>query len=67
MVANSQALSCTEPMFEEPALAALNWWYYIPLTQRGQTLTATAVETKMTFRLVNEAGQLIDENGIVQP
>lgn len=66
-VANAQALSCTEPMFEVPALAAMNWWYYIPLTQRGQTLPAIAVETKMTFRLVDEVGRLIDENGVVQP
>ncbi len=58
---NVRAISCTEPHFEEPALQAARYWYYTPMTQRGQTLRQTGLSTKITFRLADENGVLIGE------
>ena len=58
---NVRATSCTEPHFEEPAIAATRHWYYIPMTQRGQTLRQTGLSTKISFRLADENGVPIPE------
>lgn len=66
-VTNERTVSCTQPLFAKASLSAIQMWYYVPKTQRGQTLRTTGFETKITFRLTDESGVLIDENGVLQP
>lgn len=66
-VANERTVSCTQPLFAKASLSAIKMWYYVPKTQRGQTLRTTDFETKITFRLTDEFGVLIDESGVLKP
>lgn len=66
-VTNERTVSCTQPLFEKASLSAIQMWYYTPKTQRGQTLLTPNFETKVSFRLTDEFGVLIDENGVLQP
>lgn len=64
-VANGRSLGCTDPVFEAPALKALNLWYYVPATQSGQTLPTTGLTTKIGFNVLDAQRLPPDENGRV--
>lgn len=64
-VANGRSLGCTDPVFAAAALDVLNFWYYVPATQRGQTMPTTGLVTKINFNILDSQGRRIDENGRV--
>jgi hypothetical protein len=58
---NIRVTFCTDPIYEAPSMGTIHWWHYTPKTERGQALVQTGIESKMTFRLADEAGNLIPE------
>jgi hypothetical protein len=56
-----RATECTEQEFCEPSLAAIQRWIYYPKLNYGETAVRREVESKMSFRLTNEAGIVIPE------
>ena len=56
-----QATYCTERMFESPSVRSVQKWKYNPKIQDGRPVGRTGVESKITFRLTDERGQLIPE------
>jgi len=62
---NIKANYCTEPHFESPSIEAVTWWFYNPKVERGSAVERVGVKTKMSFRLNDEDGRIIDEEGNV--
>jgi len=62
---NIRATQCTEPHFENPSIESVSWWFYNPKVERGTAVSALNIESKMSFRLTNEDGKIIDELGVV--
>ena len=60
-VENLVALSCSDPVFRNMSLYNVHHWFYHPAWSGGQRVARTAVETKITFRLADESGELIPE------
>lgn len=58
---NIKAESCTNEIFERPSKSAISWWRYFPQVSQGTKVTREGVQTKMTFRLRDEDGNLIPE------
>lgn len=60
---NLKATYCTEAHFETSSLESVMWWFYHPKVERGVAVTRAGIETKMSFRLNDKDGNLIDEQG----
>ena len=60
---NIKANYCTAEYFEFMSKLAISWWRYNPKVDRGIPVSQSGLETKMTFRLKNEEGNLIPEPG----
>ena len=60
---NIKANYCTAEYFEFMSELAISWWRYNPKVDRGIPVSQSGLETKMTFRLKNEEGNLIPEPG----
>lgn len=60
-VDNVKAVSCTDPVFAEVSESTVGWWYYVPKTQRGQTVKTIGEITTMRFQLVDENGDVIGD------
>ena len=56
-----QATYCTERMFESPSVRSVQKWKYNPKIQDGRPVGRTGVESKITFRLTDERGNIIPE------
>ncbi len=64
---NVRTLRCSDPVFAKPTIRSVEQWYYVPETQRGQTLVRQGVTSKVTFRLTDRDGNIIPENGWDNP
>lgn len=53
--------ACTDSIFCAASLEAVSNWIYHPAIDRGMAVERFAVESKVTYRLANEAGALIPE------
>lgn len=58
---NISPLSCTDDIFAPMSTFAMQMWMYNPKVERGVAVPRTGIETKLTFRLTDEAGNLIPE------
>ncbi len=55
------ATYCTERLFERPSIRSVQKWKYNPKIQDGRPVGRTGVESKITFRLADERGNIIPE------
>jgi protein TonB len=55
------ATYCTERLFERPSVRSVQKWKYNPKIQDGRPVGRTGVESKITFRLADERGNIIPE------
>lgn len=58
---DARADACTEQIFCEPSLRAVQRWIYYPKLKYGEVETRTGVESKMSFRLTDEEGLVLPE------
>ena len=58
---NVVATSCTQNVFERPSIRSVQKWKYNPKIQDGRPVGRTGVESKITFRLTDERGNIIPE------
>jgi len=63
---NIKIIMCTDDLFEQSSIEAVGKWKYAPKIQGGKPVTRAAIETRMTFRLANENGDLIPETEAVE-
>lgn len=52
---------CSQSMFSRPTLKAVSGWKYRPAIQGGQAQSSRSIETRMTFNLADENGNIIPE------
>jgi len=55
------ATYCTESLFERPTVKSVQKWKYNPKIQDGRPVGRTGVESRITFRLADERGNVIPE------
>ncbi|MGB3455876.1 MAG: energy transducer TonB [Litorimonas sp.] len=55
------ATYCTQSLFERPTIRSVQKWKYNPKIQDGLPVGRTGVESKITFRLADERGNIIPE------
>lgn len=55
------ATYCTERLFERPTIRSVQKWKYNPKIQDGRPVGRVGVESKITFRLADERGNIIPE------
>ncbi len=55
------ATYCTQSLFERPTIRSVQKWKYNPKIQDGRPVGRTGVESKITFRLADERGNIIPE------
>lgn len=58
---NIIAMSCTEDLFKRASIQSVKLWVYTPKVERGQAVSRPGVETKASFKLSDEQGNLIPE------
>ena len=58
---NIQATFCTERIFERPTVRSVEKWKFKPKIQNGQPVSRSGVINQVTYRLVDERGDLIPE------
>jgi protein TonB len=58
---NVRANSCSQSLFERAAVRAVTKWTYRPEIRDGIAVTRTGLQTRITFQLTDERGQLIPE------
>ena len=58
---NVSANYCTNESFKMMSELAISWWLYYPKIERGIPVSQSGLETKITFRLQDEEGNLIPE------
>ena len=56
-----QATYCTQSLFERPSIRNVQKWKYNPKIQDGRAVGRVGVETKITYRLADERGNIIPE------
>jgi len=56
---NIDAYFCTHENFKANSEAIAVTWSYTPKIERGQAVTQTGVETKLTYRITDKAGALL--------
>ena len=52
---------CTQRLFANPSIESVAKWKYKPKIIDGRTISRSGVETKVTFRLVDEKGIIVPE------
>jgi len=52
---------CTQRLFERPSIKSVSKWKYNPKIVDGRPTARSGVETKITFRLADERGNVIPE------
>ena len=52
---------CTEKLFERPSIRSVQKWKYNPKIQDGRPVGRSGVESKITFKLADERGNIIPE------
>lgn len=55
------ATYCTERLFERPSIKSVQKWKYNPKIQDGRPVGRVGVESKISFRLTDERGNIIPE------
>lgn len=60
-VFNIRTLNCSDSIFEKSALKALKAWRYSPQISKGITVETKDLESRLSFKLRNEHGDLIPE------
>ena len=55
------ATYCTQSLFERPSVRSVQKWKYNPKISNGRPVGRTGVESKITFRLADERGNIIPE------
>ena len=58
---NVQTTSCTDTVFKRASIRSVEKWKYQPKIQDGVAVGRTGVESKITFRLTDERGNIIPE------
>ena len=58
---NVNATYCTQKLFERASVKSVQKWKYNPKVVDGRTVARSGVETKITFRLADERGNIIPE------
>jgi len=58
---NIEAISCSQTLFKLPSVRSVRNWKYNPKIVNGRTVSRSGVETKISFRLTDERGNLIPE------
>ena len=56
-----QATYCTESLFKSASVRSVQKWKYNPKIQDGRPVGRTGVESKISFRLTDERGNIIPE------
>ena len=52
---------CTQNLFERPSIRSVQKWKYNPKIQDGRPVGRTGVESKISFRLTDERGNVLPE------
>ena len=52
---------CTEKLFERPSIRSVQKWKYNPKIQDGRPVGRSGVESKITFKLADDRGNIIPE------
>lgn len=52
---------CTEPMFSSPSVQSVEKWRFAPRLRNGEAVSICGVETKVSFKLMNERGDVVPE------
>ena len=60
-VRDVEAYACTDLVFCNPSARAASRWHYYPAIRAGKVADHADLETKISFRLSDEAGRLIPE------
>lgn len=55
------ATYCSQSLFERPSIRSVQKWKYNPKIQDGRPVGRVGVESKITFRLADERGNIIPE------
>lgn len=55
------ATYCTQSLFERPTIRSVQKWKYNPKIQDGRPVGRSGVESRITFRLADERGNIIPE------
>ncbi len=58
---NVIATYCTQSLFERASIKSVQKWKYNPKIVDGRSVSRSGVETKITFRLADERGNIIPE------
>ena len=58
---NVVATYCTQRIFERPTTKSVSKWKYNPKIVDGRATARTGVESKITFRMLDERGKIIPE------
>jgi protein TonB len=58
---NIRLKTCTDVVFADGAKAVVAIWEYLPAMEGGRAVIRKNVETKLSFRLADERGNLIPE------
>ncbi len=58
---NVSATYCTQSLFERASTKSVSRWKYNPKMLDGRAVSRSGVETKITFRLADERGNVIPE------
>ena len=58
---NIATTHCSDEVFKDASLATVQIWHYTPKTDRGSAVVQRNIETKLTYRLSDESGNLIPE------
>ena len=56
-----ETLNCTDPIFKAAAIHSTRLWYYYPKVENNILVKRTNMRSKISFRLTDEAGELIPE------
>lgn len=58
---NVDTTYCTQSLFSRPSIKSVQKWKYNPKIVDGRAVSRTGVESKITFRLADERGNIIPE------
>ena len=58
---NISTTSCTENLFERPSIQSVQKWKYNPKIVDGKPISRTGVQTKISFKLRDERGNILPE------
>ena len=58
---NIKTTYCSQTYYAKSSIESVKWWFYTPKVERGQAVTRYGVESKITFKLSDEEGNIIPE------